>query len=133
MDDQDGQEIKSAIEIVREHHETNTLSRLDRLEVSASLLGRAALGLIGGALILGMIVIALILTVNRSVEETVENREFDTERGAVLCLNLLVNPEREFRLPTYCYTATVAEHYPSEACVQFNDPPRCGSKFGPPE
>jgi hypothetical protein len=54
-------------------------------------------------------------------------RSLGFERGAVDCLTIVVDNDRDFALPQYCQRAEVVVYYPPEVCDTYlPDLPVCG-------
>lgn len=58
------------------------------------------------------------------------SRDFGHQRGAVECLQVVVDNDRDFGLPEYCSNPEVVVHYPPSVCHQFfPDIEACGTEW----
>jgi hypothetical protein len=56
-----------------------------------------------------------------------EGHTLGYQRGAVDCLSLMVDNDREFKMPDYCLNPNVVVYYPAPVCDQYFDgDARCG-------
>jgi hypothetical protein len=72
------------------------------------------------ALIVLVISVGLITVVySRSIQSSVARETVEGfERGSVYCMTIIGNPDRTFRLPSYCNKPEVIVHYPPEVCEE---------------
>lgn len=75
------------------------------------------------ALILLVIVVGMTSFLgNEQTQDTLsESRTQGFERGAVVCLTVVVDDDRAFAPPTYCKRPEVTAYYPPEVCAEFFD------------
>lgn len=60
-----------------------------------------------------------------------EGRSLSFQRGAVDCLTVILDDDRDFDLPNYCRDPSLVVYYPVSSCDKyFPDIPSCGAEEG---
>lgn len=66
----------------------------------------------------------------RTIDFHVTDREGGFQRGAIDCLSVVIDNDRDFELPVYCTKPEVFAYFPPEICeVYLRDEDSCGEKW----
>lgn len=87
-------------------------------------------------LVVGMLFVSAVLmftsasTFSNRVHEikkiTLDVQEATATNRALNCMNLIVDNDRTFDIPSYCMDPEVLPYYPGQICISLNLPAPCG-------